>query len=261
MHDYPDIKKVCEIALQAGEKVLSIYHKDYEISLKEDRSPLTEADLLSNEVIIAALKKLTPDVPILSEESKMVSYEIRKSWEHFWLVDPIDGTKDFIKKTGDFTINIALVHTDLATGVGRPVLGVVYAPAHGRLYFGDENGAFITEEGQTRKISPRTPNDVAHVVASRFHLSPETQEFVDNLKKEFKEVELVETGSSLKLCLVAEGRADFYPRFGPTMEWDTAAAHAVVIFSGADIKQAPSGEELVYNKENLLNPWFIVQGK
>lgn len=258
MQQYPDIQKVCDIALEAGEKILSIYHKEYKVSLKEDRSPLTEADLLSNEVILAGLKELTPEVPILSEESKEVPYEVRKDWEYFWLVDPIDGTKDFINKTGDFTVNIALVHTDLATGHGKPVAGVVYAPAHGRLYYGDKEGAFISEGGQTRKISPRTPGSVAHVVASRFHLSPETQGFVDNLKKEFQDVELVETGSSLKLCLVAEGRADFYPRFGPTMEWDTAAAHAVVLASGAHIEKAPEGGELVYNKENLLNPWFLV---
>ncbi len=252
-----EIEKICEIAKAAGEKIMEIYQKEYQVSLKEDRSPLTEADLASNEVILRMLKEATPDIPILSEESKSVDYEERKNWSSFWLVDPLDGTKDFINKTGDFTVNIALISGH------QPVLGVVNAPAKGKLYYGESGaGAFCIENGSTKKIQPdQIDKKTAHVVASRFHLSDETKEYIDALKTKFETVEMVETGSSLKLCLVAEGKADYYPRFGPTMEWDTAAAHAVVLAAGAHIEIYPSGEEMVYNKENLLNPWFLVSGK
>lgn len=251
------IEEICQIAEKAGAKIMEIYNKEVKVSFKEDRSPLTEADLASNEVIIQSLSALFPEIPILSEESKEVPYEERRSWKKFWLVDPLDGTKDFINKTGDFTVNIALIDE------GRPVLGVVYAPAKGRLYYGsDGQGAFCTENGATRPIEPdKSEKRTAHVVASRFHLSDETRDYVEKLKERYDEVEMVETGSSLKLCLVAEGAADYYPRFGPTMEWDTAAAHAVVLAAGAHIEAYPEGNELVYNKENLLNPWFLVARK
>ena len=241
-----DIEK---IALDAGNTIMEIYNRDFSIEYKDDRSPLTEADLASNDVIIQGLEKY--GIPILSEEGKTIEYDERKNWEYYWCIDPIDGTKEFIKKNGEFTVNIALIHKD------APILGVVYAPALGDMYKAKKGeGAFKNE-----KVLPLQSNhdlsEKMSVVASKSHLSEETQAFIDAL--DTKNIEQVSKGSSLKLCMVAEGEADIYPRLAPTMEWDTAAADAIVRESGKMTYQFENELPVVYNKVDLLNPWFVVK--
>jgi len=245
------IEDIKDIALNAGESIMQIYKREFDIEYKEDDSPLTEADKKSNEIICDSLKKLYPKIPILSEENKMVEYETRKDWQYYWWIDPIDGTKEFIKKNDEFTVNIALIHKD------TPVLGVVYAPALGEIYYAKEGeGAF-----KNSKRLPLFDNDekseILNVVASKSHLSDETKNFIDNL--DTKKINQISKGSSLKLCMVAEGIADIYPRLGPTMEWDTAAADAIVRQSNKMVYQFNTDNPVVYNKEDLLNPWFIVK--
>lgn len=246
-----DVENIKEVALSAGKAIMKIYNKDFSIDYKDDNSPLTEADLKANEIICKALKALYPKIPIMSEENKQVEYEIRKTWEYYWCVDPIDGTKEFIKKNDEFTVNIALIHQN------TPVLGVVYAPAIDEMYSAKKGeGAFLNSQ----KLPLKTNEDTAQklcVVASKSHLSKETQEFIDALDS--KEIEQVSRGSSLKLCMVASGEANIYPRLGPTMEWDTAAADAVVREAGKMTYRFENNTPLVYNKENLLNPWFVVK--
>jgi len=246
-----DLKKIIEIAKDAGDIIMEIYHKDFSVEYKDDKSPLTEADLKSNEVICAALTKLYPNIPILSEENKEVPYEERKCWEYFWSIDPIDGTKEFIKKNGEFTVNIALVRKN------KPILGVVYAPVLGDIYSAKEGNSAFKNGKKLPLYKNNFPKKNLNVVASKSHLSEETQKFIDNL--DTKKVTQVSKGSSLKLCMVAEGIADIYPRLAPTMEWDTAAAHAIVLEAGKKVIQYDNKEPIVYNKKTLLNPWFIVK--
>lgn len=246
-----EIEKIKEIATLAGDAIMDIYDKDFAIAYKDDKSPLTEADTISNEIICAALEELYPSIPIMSEENKQLSFAERQEWEYYWCIDPIDGTKEFIKKNGEFTVNIALIHKN------TPVLGVVYAPAIKNLYWAKQGeGAFLNGKNLPLKINTH-PEEKIYVVASKSHLSPETQEFIDKL--ESKSIEQVSKGSSLKLCMVATGEADVYPRLAPTMEWDTAAADAIVRESGKMTYQYDSNDPIVYNKENLLNPWFVVK--
>ena len=246
-----DIEEIKKISFDAGVLIMKIYEKDFQVEYKDDSSPLTQADTESNELICNALEKLYPHIPILSEENKEVAFDDRKSWKYYWCIDPIDGTKEFIKKNGEFTINIALIQKD------KPVLGVVYAPALGNIYYAKEGyGAYKNSEKLPLK-SNQNPREKLCVVASKSHLSTETQAFIDNLST--KEIEQVSKGSSLKLCMVAEGEADIYPRLAPTMEWDTAAADAIVRESGKMTYQFESNEPLVYNKEDLINPWFVVR--
>ncbi len=249
-----DLNTVVAIAEKAGSAIMAIYAKDFAVEYKEDDSPLTEADTRSNEIICQALAASFPDIPLLSEENKAVPYDERKNWEYYWCIDPIDGTKEFIKKNGEFTVNIALIHQE------TPVLGVVYAPALGDMYKAKRGeGAFKNGERLPLKRN-LTPEMYLNVVASKSHLSEETQAFIDELAKGTEEINQVSKGSSLKLCMVAEGEADVYPRLAPTMEWDTAAADAVVRESGKMTYQFGETEApLVYNKENLLNPWFVVR--
>ena len=245
-----DIEDLKEIALKAGEAIMQIYNKDFSVDYKDDKSPLTEADLKSNEIICTNLQKLYPNIPIMSEENKQVSYDTRKDWEYYFCVDPIDGTKEFIKKNGEFTVNIALIQKD------TPVLGVVYAPALNELYWADGKNSYKNMNKLPLNIN-QTPKEKLFVVASKSHLSPETQEFIDKLDS--KEIEQISKGSSLKLCMVAEGVADIYPRLAPTMEWDTAAGHAIIRASGKEVYQTGKTEPLQYNKTDLLNPWFIAE--
>jgi 3'(2'), 5'-bisphosphate nucleotidase len=252
------LDRVADIAVQAGHVIMEVYRQDFAVESKEDKSPLTEADRRANEVILRELQISYPDIPWISEETKAKPYAERASWKSFWLIDPLDGTKEFIKKNGEFTVNIALIED------GIPVLGVVYQPATGTLYTARKGvGAFKSTPGGSTVSLQGGPHylerKVVLVVASRSHMSPETEEFINALSAAGHEVELTSAGSSLKLCLVAEGAADVYPRFGPTMEWDTAAAHAVALEAGRKVNQHPSGEPLNYNKENLLNPWFLVE--
>ena len=253
-------------AVKAGNAILEVYGKDdFEVERKADNSPLTLADRRAHEIINAALQET--DLPILSEEGKEIPYMNRSWWSSFWLVDPLDGTKEFIKRNGEFTVNIALVVD------GKASFGVVYAPVLKHLYVGHPGrGAFLCKEEKnftqpfdyllqfSTPLPAREPDpDLFRVVASRSHYNQETQDYVNSLDTGGREISLVNSGSSLKLCMVASGDAEIYPRMGPTMEWDTAAAHAVVKAAGKNVFRVDNGLELEYNKENLLNPYFVVR--
>ena len=249
MLDKIDLNDIEKIALDAGNTIMEIYKRDFSIEYKDDNSPLTEADLASNDVIMQGLEKY--GIPIMSEEGKTIAYDERKDWEYYWCIDPIDGTKEFIKKNGEFTVNIALIHKE------APILGVVYAPALDDIYSAKKgSGAFKNGDQLPLQSNPDIKEKMS-VVASKSHLSEETQAFIDAL--DTKHIEQVSKGSSLKLCMVAEGEADIYPRLAPTMEWDTAAADAVVRESGKMTYQFENDEPVVYNKVDLLNPWFVVK--
>ena len=252
-----NIQKLIDIANAAGAEIMGVYAQDFSVEVKGDNSPLTEADKKANAVILEGLNKLYPSIPYISEEVKATPYEERKKWERFWLIDPLDGTKEFIKKNGEFTVNIALIEN------GEPVIGVVYAPALTVGYVGIKGlGSYMyTDNGNLNRIQNAvsyTEKQHVVIVASRSHLTDETLAFVDDLKGRGKNVDFLSSGSSLKFCLVAEGKADVYPRFGPTMEWDTGAAHAVALYAGKNVINNETGKPLQYNKENLLNPYFIV---
>jgi len=255
MLDKINLKDIVTIAKDAGDAIMEIYKKDFEIEYKDDKSPLTEADIKSNEIICAALAKFYPNIPILSEENKAAPYSERKDWDYFWLIDPIDGTKEFIKRTGEFTVNIALIYKD------KPVLGVVYAPVLEDMYASKKDMGAYKNDVKLPITNNVEPEKQLNVVASISHLSEETQTFIDELALSTEKLNLVSKGSSLKLCMVTEGTADIYPRLAPTMEWDTGAAHAIVLESGKQVVQYENNNPLVYNKENLLNPWFVVRNR
>ena len=252
-----DLKSLLQVAIQAAEEaskeILTVYHSgDFQAEAKGDNSPLTLADKKGHEAIARIL--LASDLPLLSEEGRSIPYEERKDWDYFWMVDPLDGTKEFLKRNGEFTVNIALIHK------GVPILGVVAVPVTGDVFYADEmSGGFVKRNGATITLAKRKAIDLGQpalrVVASRSHMSEETQDFISKLK----EPTLVSQGSSLKFMLLAEGKADVYPRFAPTMEWDTAAAHAVVKSVGLKVVQHGTEQEIIYNKPNLLNPWFLVK--
>jgi len=251
-----DVNKIINIAKLAGNKILEIYNKkSFDHQLKTDNSPLTEADIASHNLITQQLKKLTPKIPILSEESFSISWQERKQWKYYWLIDPLDGTKEFIKKNGEFTVNIALIYKH------EPILGVVHAPVLNETWIGEQGKpSKKIEKGNTRaiKVKPHKQGEVYKVVGSRSHAGDSLNEFL----KEIEKYELVSMGSSIKLCLVAEGKAHIYPRFGLTSEWDTAAAHAVVNSAGGEVVNNETKMPLKYNtKDSLLNPYFIVQEK
>ncbi len=251
---------VIDIADAAGRAIMEVYEgPDFEVEKKADDSPLTVADKRANAVIIKALEELTPHIPILSEESKQVDYEERKGWSRFWLVDPLDGTKEFIKRNGEFTVNIALVEGGGGPGeTGSPVFGVVHGPAVGTTYWGIvDEGAYKKDKGGEAMVikAGGYEGGPVKVVASRSHGSTALDGFLEKVGTH----ERVSMGSSLKLCLVADGTAHIYPRLGPTMEWDTAAANAVVLAAGGRVTDL-EGRPLRYNKEDLLNPFFIVTG-
>ncbi len=263
-------------ARDAGRAILEVYDKEFDVEYKDDKSPLTLADKRAHEII---MEKLSGEIPILSEEGREIPYEERSGWKRLWIVDPLDGTKEFIKRNGEFTVNIALAED------GRPTLGVVHAPVKDVFYYGLRGlGAYRVEGkaiegpigpgesldkiiGSSEKLplpSPSSPSSPGNessliVIGSRSHATPELTEFVEKMKKEYDEVEFISAGSSLKFCLVAEGTADVYPRFGPTMEWDTAAGQAVVENAGGTVIEMETGEPLRYNREDLLNPWFMVR--
>ena len=246
-----DLEDIVLIAKEAGDAIMEIYEKDFTIEYKDDKSPLTEADLKANAIICQQLEKFYSSIPIMSEENKEVEYSIRKFWDYYWCIDPIDGTKEFIKKNGEFTVNIALIYKNI------PVLGVVYAPAIEVMYKAKKGEGAYKNNQKLPLCFNHQPKKKLLVVASKSHLSEETQLFIDNLDS--KEIEQVSKGSSLKLCMVADGTADIYPRLAPTMEWDTAAAHAIVLEAGKKVFVFESEEPVEYNKPNLLNPWFIVK--
>ena len=253
-----DILHLLAIAREAGAAIMSVYEGDFEVERKADSSPLTLADLRSHQVITERLQAWCPDVPILSEETaEHAGYSVRKEWTECWLVDPLDGTKEFIKRNGQFTVNIALIQNS------RAVAGVVYAPARDVAYCGVAGqGAFRIQDSQAPERLPRPQQraaDTLVVVASLSHYSPQVDEFLAEQRRKYNSVELLSIGSSLKICMVAENSADVYPRLGPTMEWDTAAAHAVAGAAGRRVRNFRTGEELSYNKEELKNDWFIVE--
>ncbi|MCU0559614.1 MAG: 3'(2'),5'-bisphosphate nucleotidase CysQ [Desulfobacterales bacterium] len=263
-------------SIRAGRATLDVYQSDHAVDYKEDRSPLTAADTRSHEIIVGHLT--ATGIPILSEEGKRIPYSERRSWQRLWVVDPLDGTKEFVKRLGEFTVNIALVENQ------RPTLGVVYVPVKRVLYYGRiEDGAFrLVETGALAELaagpSPGDPAGEIHrlnsrstslpddcsthapfvIVGSRSHATEELHAFVEQKRRELGAVSFVSAGSSIKYCLVAEGRADIYPRLGPTMEWDTAAGQVIVEAAGATMVRHDTGAPLIYNKEELLNPWHVV---
>ena len=258
------LETAIKASLEAGKRIIGIYdNEDFEVEAKGDDSPLTKADLASHEIIMSHLKDT--GIPVLSEEGKNLPYEERKGWERLWIVDPIDGTKEFIKKNGEFTVNIALVENQ------KPVVGVIYVPALRDLYFAARDfGSFKAEgisdfssleeiKGIAAKLPFQVRNECYTVVASKSHLSPETEEYIRSLEKENGRVETISKGSSLKLCMVAEGVADCYPRFAPTMEWDTAAGQAICTYAGKTVLDYNTKKEMLYNRKQLLNDWFLVK--
>lgn len=254
-HQY--LEQVISIAKAAGAAIMQVYSTDFNVVKKDDSSPLTQADLAAHHVIVSALSKLTPHIPILSEESEAIAYETRKEWQQYWLIDPLDGTREFVKRNGEFTVNIALIDGQ------KSVLGVVYAPVTKVLYFASlTNGAYKQVNADTAlQIHTRLLNLKQPIVAgSRSHADEKIQKFMLNLKHQIGVTpELISMGSSLKICLVAEGLADVYPRLGPTSEWDTAAAHCVLSEAGGDMIDI-SGETIIYNsKSSLLNPYFFAK--
>ena len=282
-----------QAAIEAGRDIMAIYDDpaaDFGIERKADNSPLTRADKAAHARIMSFLEPT--GIPVLSEEGAHLPYEERRHWHRLWIVDPLDGTKEFIKRNGEFTVNIALVED------GTPILGVIYVPVKQELYYGSaEQASPLTVPPSIKVIAPSLTGDWGRrgdtecvsgptkgsksplategraggesvgggsarpftVVASRSHLSPETEAFINELRREHPDLELVSSGSSLKICLVAEGKADIYPRHAPTMEWDTAAGHAIALAAGREMIDATTGAPLTYNKPDLHNPWFIVR--
>jgi 3'(2'), 5'-bisphosphate nucleotidase len=259
--------KAINAAVEAGNVILDIYsnpNADFSVERKSDNSPLTIADKKSH--IIIEERLYDTGIPILSEEGRNIEYEERKEWSQFWLIDPLDGTKEFIKRNGEFTVNIALIENN------TPVMGIIYVPVSNELYFSlkDLGSYYIkgvknidNELDSLLKSSVKLP--IANrerrftVVASRSHMNSETEEFINRLKEKHSEIDFISRGSSLKICMVASGEADIYPRFAPTMEWDTAAGHAIAKYAGKKAFKADGSGELLYNKESLLNPYFIVR--
>lgn len=251
MHYSSILPDIIRVADEASEKVLRIYQSDFKVSYKEDESPITAADVASHEIIVKGLHNISRDIPILSEEGAQAPWEERRHWRRFWLVDPIDGTKEFTQRTGEFTVNIALIEG------GEPVMGVVTAPALKEAFWGikGEGAHKRDRNGRIHRIRVSEPQDSKRVVASKNHLNDETRAFIETLGAH----QTVQAGSSLKFCRIAEGHADIYPRMGPTSEWDTAAAHAVLLAAGGNVHTV-EGKPLQYGKEDVLNPYFIAAG-
>ena len=255
--------KAINASIKGGHAIMEVYASDFAVENKHDKSPLTLADKNCNEVIELHLSET--DIPFLSEEGTQITYSERKDWKYYWLVDPLDGTKEFIKRNGEFTVNIALIHH------GNPIMGVIYVPVKEELYFAMQGlGSYkvsvnsVIENLETLiSLSDLLPIDYKRenyvIVGSRSHMSAETEIFFDKVKKKHANVKVLAVGSSLKFCMVAEGKADAYPRYAPTWEWDTGAGHAIAKCAGLSVKQYNSTEDVIYNKENLLNPWFLVK--
>ena len=263
-----NFKELLEVAINAslkgGDIIMDVYASDFAVEHKDDKSPLTLADKNCNEVIEGYL--IPTNIPILSEEGSEISFSEREDWEYSWLVDPLDGTKEFVKRNGEFTVNIALIHN------GNPIIGVIYVPVKKELYFAlDGLGSYKTSDftdeisdleeliSFSEKLPIKNSRDTYIIVGSRSHMSEETEQFFAEKKKEHGKVEVMAVGSSLKLCMVAEGKADVYPRYAPTMEWDTGAGDAICRMAGFQVLQYNSNKPVEYNKEDLLNPWFLVK--
>ena len=251
-------------ALEAGKAILEIYHSgEFDIEIKGDKSPLTRADTASHDVIMSYLE--TTEIPVLSEEGRDISYKERKAWKHLWIVDPIDGTKEFIKRNGEFTVNIALIENQ------KPIIGVIFVPVTGELYFSSkELGSYKVDvdlkgydvktlQAKANKLPLQREDNTFTIVASRSHMSKETEDYVKQMRDIHGEVNLISKGSSLKLCMVAEGTANCYPRFAPTMEWDTAAGQAICEHAGVEVIDWETKKNMLYNREELLNNWFLIK--
>jgi 3'(2'), 5'-bisphosphate nucleotidase len=264
----PYIEVLLKAAALAGEEILKIYNEeDFAVRFKDDNSPLTRADSASHKIIQDILSEAFPDVPLLSEEGKTIPYDERKEWDRFFCIDPLDGTKEFIKRNGEFTVNIALIQNR------KPVLGVIYVPVKDTLYIGGmdigsykindflvcyrEIETLPSSHQKVLKLPVAKRKRLFTVVGSRSHMNDATDEFIEEMKRNYKNIHILTAGSSLKLCSIAEGSADVYPRFAPTMEWDTAAGQSIVEGSGGRVTAAENGCILSYNKKNLKNPWFI----
>lgn len=261
------LSQLLQLSLDAGEAILEVYETAFKVELKDDRSPLTLADKRSHEILYSGLSKIG-GIPVLSEEMKQIPYDERKSWKRFWLVDPLDGTKEFIKRNGEFTVNIALIDGT------EPVFGLIYVPVTRKFYYALKgHGSYLLSLTETTilpdsfseiiAISRRLPveyrpNGEFAIVASRSHLSLKTEAYINEQKSKHPVVNILSAGSSLKFCLVAQGKADAYPRFGPTMEWDTGAGQIIVSEAGKKLIRSDTKEELTYNKPSLLNPDFLV---
>jgi 3'(2'), 5'-bisphosphate nucleotidase len=246
------IDPITDLAIEAGQAILEVYATDFDVQAKGDESPLTQADLASHRCIAAGLARLTPDVPVISEEDGLPEFEKRRQWQRYWLIDPLDGTKEFVNRNGEFTVNIALIDN------GRPILGVVHVPVQEKSYIGCEgHGSELRQGGKTTSISVASSSATpVRIVGSRSHRGSSLDAFLEKIG----ETDLVPMGSSLKFCVIAEGRADVYPRLGPTSEWDTGAAQAVVEQAGGKVLEL-DGKPLSYNqKEDILNPFFVVLG-
>lgn len=252
-------------SIEAGRAIMKIYAQPFDVNFKEDNSPLTIADQNADDIICNYLS--STNIPILSEEGAKHNYEIRKDWKLCWIVDPLDGTKEFIKKNGEFTVNIALVEN------GHPVLGVIYTPVQDVLHFAAKGiGSFRLEKASeikstedflklAKRLPLQLPPTTFTIVGSRSHASPETNAYVEEQKLIHGEIDFVAAGSSLKFCLLAEGKAHVYPRFAPTMEWDTAAGQAVLEAAGGTLVEWPSKKPMLYNRKELLNSWFLAEAK
>lgn len=258
------LKTAILAALEAGKAIIEIYNSgEFEVEIKGDKSPLTRADKASHNVIMSFLTKT--NIPVLSEEGNQIPFEERNNWKRLWIVDPIDGTKEFIKRNGEFTVNIALIENQ------SPIIGVVFVPALGDLYFStSENGAFMTNvslndfeinliTSNAFKLPFKRKDSTFTIVASRSHMSTETENYINEMREIHGDVNLISKGSSLKLCMVAEGQADCYPRFAPTMEWDTAAGQAICEHAGFDVIDYKTKDTMLYNRKELLNNWFLVK--
>ncbi len=259
-----ELRIAIKAAIAGGEEIMRIYNsEDFQVEIKDDSSPLTIADKNANDKIMEFL--IPSDIKIISEENKQLDYEDRKSWDACWIVDPLDGTKEFIKKNGEFTVNIALIKN------GLPVLGVIYVPATSVLYYADvktgkgfktiinSTSDFVSDIKNSQEIRPSVIGENLKVVGSKSHMNDDTLNYIDSLKETYrKDIEIVSMGSSLKFCLVAEGLADVYPRFAPTMEWDTAAGQAICNAVGLNVIDKGTNENMKYNRENLLNNYFLV---
>ena len=260
MHNFKLVNNILQISKDAGEEILSIYKSGaFEIESKNDSSPLTKADKVSNEIICESLKKLNPDIPIISEENCDVTFSERVNWERYWLIDPLDGTKEFIKKNGEFTVNIALIENN------KPILGVIFAPVKSDIYFAQKNyGSYkinssseLIDLKEAKKIFVSNQSNIKKIIGSRSHSN---QPFDRWVNKNFSNTEIVQAGSSLKFCLIAEGVADIYPRFGLTSEWDIAAGHIIVNEAGGRVRTFENIEINYNEKEDLLNPFFYAIG-
>lgn len=261
-----NFNELLEIAINAsikgGDAIMKIYDSDFSVEHKSDSSPLTLADKNCHKIVEDFLKETK--IPILSEEGAQTAYSERKKWDYFWLVDPLDGTKEFIKRNGEFTVNIAMIHKQL------PILGVIYVPEKEVLYFAmDGLGAYKVNRSsvinnlqdlisESHKLPIDYQRDTYVIVGSRSHMSTETEQFIEEKKDKYGKIDFLAIGSSLKICMVAEGKADIYPRYAPTMEWDIAAGHVIAKMAGLSVSRYNTNQEVVYNKKDLLNPWFLV---